>query len=263
MITYAIVCLNSENTIEITLLSILKVITNEDEIVIIDGASKDKTLVIIKKLVKNVNLKLISEVDLGLFYAMNKAIHNASKKYIIYINSGDELGPLENIQYAKEMLKFEQPDMLYGNSNFYSRNIRNGYLVGKKVDLRDFRYSMPICHQSIFCKVELLKLLNGFNTNFKVAADYDLIIRIFKNRLITKAYIDSVLSKFWIDDFNWKNSPLFYFERYVIVSQHFKGLNLICFLFCIYLSLRYYISLMIRKFYFYGNLRRFKINKMR
>jgi glycosyltransferase involved in cell wall biosynthesis len=263
MITFAIVCLNSEKTIEVTIRSILKAITNEDEIIIIDGASKDKTLDIIKNNIKLVNLKLISEVDLGLFYAMNKAIHIASKKYIIYINSGDELGPVDNIQYAKDVLRLESPDILYGKSNFYSRNIRNGYLVGKKVDLEDFRYSMPICHQSIFCKVDTLKLFYGFNTNFKVAADFDLIIRIFKKSNITKIYIDLVLSKFWIDDFNWKNSPLSYFERYIIVRHHFNGLNIICFLYCIYLSIRYYISLGIKKLFFYEYLRRIKINTLR
>lgn len=263
MITYAIVCLNSEKTIDITLVSILKVISSEDEILIIDGGSNDKTLDIIYNLIKNVNHKIISEKDSGIFDAMNKAINNSSKEYIMYINSGDEVGEFENIQSANEILKRDRPDLLYGKSNFYSRINNIGYLVGRKVELKDFKYLMPICHQSILCKVDTLKLIGGFNTYYKVASDYELFIRIFSERNLKKLYINLVLSNFWIDDFNWKNSPISFYERYLIVKKHFKGLNLKCLIYCTYLSFRYYVAIVVKKFYFYQLLRRLKISILR
>jgi len=73
LITLITVCLNSEKTIEETILSVKNQTYKNIEYIIIDGRSKDGTKSIINKYKKNIN-KYISEKDDGLYYAFNKGI---------------------------------------------------------------------------------------------------------------------------------------------------------------------------------------------
>ena len=85
------VCYNSARTIEATIQSILMQTYSNIEYIIIDGASRDNTLDIIKKYEKEFNgrLTVVSEPDNGIYDAMNKGIRMATGEVIGLLNSDD------------------------------------------------------------------------------------------------------------------------------------------------------------------------------
>jgi glycosyltransferase involved in cell wall biosynthesis len=80
---------NNARDIDRTLLSVLNQIYDGIEYIVVDGASNDGTLEIIKRYESRI-AKLISEKDKGIYDAMNKGLALATGDYVIFMNSGDE-----------------------------------------------------------------------------------------------------------------------------------------------------------------------------
>ena len=105
------VCFNSEKTIKTTIESVLQQKYNDYEYIIVDGASKDSTMDIVKSYETKFEgrLRYISEPDKGIYDAFNKGIKMSKGKYVWIVNSDDYIEPnaLEELssitsQYTKE-----------------------------------------------------------------------------------------------------------------------------------------------------------------
>ena len=86
------------------------------EYIIIDGNSQDRTL----SLIQNASIKpdvLISEVDKGIYDAMNKGLAKATGEYILFMNAGDEFASDNTLNAILNHIS-ENPDVLYGDANF-------------------------------------------------------------------------------------------------------------------------------------------------
>ena len=88
LISVITVCYNSYEMLQRTIKSVRMQTYSEIEYIVIDGASRDSTLRLIKENEDIINL-WISEPDNGLYYAMNKGLDLANGDYVIYINAGD------------------------------------------------------------------------------------------------------------------------------------------------------------------------------
>ena len=114
LVTLITVCLNSEKTIEETILSIRNQTYKNIEYVIIDGNSTDKTRSIINKYKKNIDI-YISEKDAGLYYAFNKGIKLVNGKIFGFINSDDILLPNAIETLVKYYNKYPKIDFIFGS----------------------------------------------------------------------------------------------------------------------------------------------------
>ena len=86
------ICYNAENEIERTMTSVLSQTFNDYEYIIVDGASKDETMSVVRHTLEKFttsNVHVISEPDKGIYDAMNKGIKKASGEWVILMNSGD------------------------------------------------------------------------------------------------------------------------------------------------------------------------------
>jgi glycosyltransferase involved in cell wall biosynthesis len=151
------------------------------EHLIIDGASKDGTIELIKKLkksAKNHEVRLISEPDTGIYNAFNKGIKNAKGDYIIFMNSDDYY--CENFA-IEELIKTLEKN----NADFSTATVK---IIDEKgnveriVKSKPYYYSrrMPFSHNTMLCKKELFKKFGTFDESYKYAADYDFIFRVMK-----------------------------------------------------------------------------------
>jgi glycosyltransferase involved in cell wall biosynthesis len=185
------VCFNSEKTLEKTILSVLNQSYVNIEYIIIDGGSTDGTIDIIKSNVNKFsnNLIWISESDNGIYDAINKGISLASGDLIGILNSDDIFF---NQLVIEEIVNFHlshKIDASIGNVvQIDSRNkIIRGYNSKSWVPSKLKIGFMPP-HPSIFIRRDIFSKLGMYKIDYKIAADYELIIRFFLIHKITWKY---------------------------------------------------------------------------
>lgn len=169
------VCLNSEQTIEQTIRSVVEQDDCDYEYIIIDGESTDRTLETIRKYEENISM-VISEPDNGLYDAMNKGIALATGDIIGIINSDDWYEP----KILKEVRKYfleTDAEVIYGNLNIVYPNGELRVLI--PTDIEKIRYGMEIPHPTVFIKRDVYERLGTFELKYKIAADYDFILRLY------------------------------------------------------------------------------------
>lgn len=167
------------NSGEITRRAIESVLNNEYECfecIVVDGASTDGTVNLIKSYVNNPKFRYISEPDKGIYNAMNKGWKMAKGDWIYYLGADDELLPygIYNLIVAN---KNHNADVIYGNVKYRKMN-------GEVVLLQHHSHSqLPwktfASHQGVIMKRSVIARLNGFDEHLKIIADKDLIIRSY------------------------------------------------------------------------------------
>lgn len=176
-ITVVTVCYNAEKEIEHTMRSVLDQTYNNLEYLIIDGASKDKTLEVVNNVLSDYPgrmVNLISEPDKGIFDAMNKGIMHATGVWINFMNVGDSFYDI----YVLEKLFSNSFDDKCGVVFGDTYNEKGLFKMTPFFYTPDKYCEMGICHQSIFVLTKLAKE-HPFNERFKVAADYNMIRTIY------------------------------------------------------------------------------------
>lgn len=219
------VCFNSDRTIRKCIDSVIPQLTDEIEYLFIDGKSTDKTLSIINEYAQY-GVRVISEIDSGIYDAMNKGIKNASGEWIWFINSDDSIndGLVNSILSA--IKKYPNAGCLYGNME-YVRIINGKHYLEEKVapdSLEGLKNEMVIGHPSSVCRVDLLRSLGGFDTSFRVAADWDLLLRMY-NAGYSMKHINQSFSRFYCGGASSKNHNR---ERHLVRKKN-KSYSLIDF----------------------------------
>jgi len=186
---------NSEKTISKAVNSVKNQTFGNIEHIIIDGKSTDKTLEIIKQY--NHISKVISEKDEGIYYALNKGIKQASGDIIGFLHADDFFPNSEIIEKIAKTFADTKIDALYGNLQYVAQNntekiIRNW--KSDKFDKKMLKKGWMPPHPTFYAKKELYNLYGSFNTNFKIAADYDLMLRFLKQD-ITTFYLPEIIVK--------------------------------------------------------------------
>lgn len=173
------VCYNSENTIEQTIQSVINQSYNNIEYIIIDGGSTDGTLDIIKKYEDKI-ASWRSESDNGIYDAMNKGIKKATGDIIGIINSDDwyDCNTLQHV--VKVFCENQNVDIVHGDEitvNEYGKEL--GRRKVRKV-ASDSLYAIPnFIHPSFFIKKDMYMKYGFFDCSYKIAADYELVLRMY------------------------------------------------------------------------------------
>ncbi len=140
---------------------------------IIDGASNDGTI----ELIKELGLEYFSEPDSGIYDAMNKGIKHAKGKYIALLNSDDFYH--DNRMVEKCVHSLEENNLDFVCSNMYHLNEEKpeeNYTL--YADFSNIFKLMPFGHPTLFCKTEILRRYS-FDLQYKIAADYDFVFKLF------------------------------------------------------------------------------------
>lgn len=143
---------------------------------VVDGSSTDGTLDLIKEYADKGWISYVSEKDTGIYNAMNKGIERASGKYISFLNSDDFYCNDKTVQLSVEFLEKEQAEFSFGKA--YLLNDKKNKSKTSKPHIYRFWTRMSLCHQTIFCKTEKMKALGGFDETFKIAGDFNLMLKM-------------------------------------------------------------------------------------
>ncbi len=189
LFTVITVCYNSEKTIERTLQSVLNQTEQDYEYLIIDGASTDGTLDIVRRYEPKFGgrLHIFSEKDNGIYDAMNKGIAKASGELIGLVNSDDyyELDALENMK--KTYLGLTSSNEVHDHVILYGmqRRLRNSEEIEIEFVNHRILGEGMICHPTCFVSRAVYNDFGAYDTNYRSAADLDFLLRI-KNTTDTK-----------------------------------------------------------------------------
>jgi len=188
---------NSAKTIRDTLDSVAGQTYRDLEYIIIDGVSRDETLAIITEYQERLDIRLISEPDAGLYDAMNKGIGLASGDIVGILNSDDffksktslekimtgfQSNPQAEACYAD--LEFVSPDnphkvvRFWKAGTYQEKKLNNGWIIP---------------HPTFFVKRRVYQQFGAFRPEFKLAGDYELLLRLLKLHHLPVAYVPEIL----------------------------------------------------------------------
>lgn len=187
---------NSAATIRDTLNSIRSQDHPDVEHIIIDGASTDDTLKIIRQFPHVA--KLVSEKDDGLYDAMNKGVRLATGQIIGILNSDDVYAQptvLSKVAalFVNETISASYGDLQYVNAANLGKVVRTWRSGGFRPS--DFYYGWMPPHPTFFVRREVYDHVGLFNTTLNSASDYELMLRILFKYRYKAAYIPEILVK--------------------------------------------------------------------
>lgn len=174
---------NSASTIEDTIKSVISQNYADLEYIIVDGGSTDNTLEIISKY-KDKIAKIISEPDKGIYDAMNKGIGMATGEVVGIINSDDFYFGNSVLREVVNEFEKSKADAVYGDIVYVdredtSRHVR--YWKAGQYSEKKLNYGWIMPHPAVFIKKEVYNKFGLFNLDFKIASDYELLLRFLKN----------------------------------------------------------------------------------
>lgn len=190
---------NSAFTIRDTIESVLSQTYKNIEYIIIDGNSTDKTIEIVKEYEPKFkgHLKWISEPDKGLYDAMNKGINMVSGDVVGIINSDDLF--CDNHAIAKVVDVFQLGSEIEGvyADLFYVSQIDTSKIIRtwKTGVQRPFSTGWHPAHPTLYIKKEVYFKHGVFDLDFKLAADFELMLRLLDKYKIVVKYLPEILVK--------------------------------------------------------------------
>lgn len=188
---------NNKNTIKDAIDSVLNQTYKDIEYILVDGASSDGTIEIIKSYEKKIN-KFISEPDKGIYDAMNKGINLATGDIIGILNSDDfyiDKCVIEKVakEFEDKKVSSVYADLIYVKPENLEKSIR--YYDSSHFKPDKFPYGWMPAHPTFFVKKEIYDKYGVFKTDYKIAADYELLTRFIGKYKISYSYIKEPIVK--------------------------------------------------------------------
>jgi glycosyltransferase involved in cell wall biosynthesis len=183
---------NSSGTISDTIKSVLSQAYPNIEFIIVDGSSTDGTFDIIKSFGSKVS-KFISEPDKGIYDAINKGIRLASGDIVGILNSDDFFYNNDVIQtVAKTFQEDSKIEAIFGDIVFVDRARTSKimrYYSSEKFSPEKFKFGFMPAHPSFYAKRELFERFGYYKTDYKIAADFELLVRFLYINHIRYKYL--------------------------------------------------------------------------
>ena len=193
-ITIIISVFNSSRFLNNTINSIINQSYNDLELVIIDGASTDNTIEIIKSY-NSPKIKWISEQDKGISDAFNKGIKLATGDYINFQGDGDGFVNNTSISDLFTNLDLKERPIICGNIQRIDikGNILYKTKIKKRFDKKSLLFKMSLPHQGLFVPKEFFLKYGEFDLHNTFCMDYELLLRAYNcfPKVITKDLIVS------------------------------------------------------------------------
>ena len=217
---------NSASTLRSTIMSVFQQTYADYEYIIIDGKSKDETIEIIKEYERNFHgrMKWISEKDYGIYDAMNKGISLATGDIIGILNSDDFFTSDDVLETVAKTFKKYDVDAVYGDIHFVNDNnlkkcVR--YYSSKIFRPSLMRFGLMPAHPSLYLKKNAINKIGFYDTSFKIAADFDFLLRAFCIHKISAKYIEKDFVTMRTGGASTANLR----SRWIIMKEHLKSCN--------------------------------------
>lgn len=215
------VCYNAEATLEDTIQSVISQTYHHVEYIIVDGASKDRTMDIVNRYRDRIAV-VVSEPDKGLYDAMNKGTRLATGDYLCFLNAGDSFHEDDTLQQMVHSIHTLQlPDVLYGETELVDHEghfLRMRRLQAPEhLTWKSFRQGMLVCHQAFFPRRDLVM---PYDLRYRFSADFDWCIKIMKkSKVLHNTHL--TLIDYLAEGMTTHNHQASLRERFRIMARHY------------------------------------------
>lgn len=219
---------NAAQVLQRTLDSVSSQTYRDIEHLIIDGSSKDETVALANAYKRQVSYTVVvqSELDHGIYDAMNKGLRLATGDYIVFMNAGDtfhEPTTLERIAASATT----SVAVLYGDTNVVDdegRFLRKRHLSAPDhLTWRSFKHGMLVCHQAFYARLDIARDIL-YNLQYHHSADVDWCIRVMKEaerRHLTLVRVPGVVADFLDGGDSTQNHRDSLKERFSVMRRHY------------------------------------------
>ena len=214
---------NAEATIERTLKSVAMQTYPDIEHLVIDGASKDRTVEIARRYPHAI---VVSEPDKGLYDAMNKGLKRATGDYLCFLNAGDKLHSKDTLAHLIELVSNGSPvGVLYGDTHIV--DAQGNFLRSRRLTppehltWRSFKAGMLVCHQAFYINRQIAQ---PYDLTYRFSADFDWCIRCMKEgekRGMKNLYLREPLADYLSEGMTTANQKASLKERFRIMAKHY------------------------------------------
>ena len=158
------------------------------EVLIMDGVSTDDTLKVAQSY-NDSRIRINSEPDKGIYDAMNKGIGKARGEWLYFLGSDDWLLN-DNVLHDVFAQDADSYDVVYGEVEApHLASNHSGEWTLQTIDRNR-------CHQAILYRRQVIRRLGGYNTKYKIWADYDLNLKWFFDRKVKKKHIPTIIAHY-------------------------------------------------------------------
>lgn len=199
------VCFNAVSTIESSILSVISQDYENIEYIVIDGGSTDGTIEVIQRYAARISC-FISELDRGIYDAINKGIMHATGDIIGLLHGNDCFASTQILHKVAQPFLEKNVDAVYGNLTFYTETGRITRRWRSRTCNRlllELGWMPP--HPTLYVKKEIYKRYGNYRLDFGTAADYELILRLFYRHRIKSYHVDQVFIKMLTGGISNKN----------------------------------------------------------
>jgi len=207
---------NNAKCIETSIKSVLSQSYENIEYIIIDGGSTDGTTEIIKELGDKIS-KFVSESDSGIYDALNKGIEISSGEVIAILHSDDEFCNKNTVSNVMNHMIGSKSEICFSDAvivdNSSGRILR--YYMASYFNKWMFRIGWMPPHTACFIERSLFNELGSYSVNYKIAGDFDLLVRFFYSRKIKWSYLNQISIKMsgdGVSNSGWKSKRLIFSE---------------------------------------------------
>ncbi|MFL2587538.1 MAG: glycosyltransferase family 2 protein [Flavobacteriaceae bacterium] len=178
-----------------TILNTLKSVKNQDfkdfEHFLIDSDSKDETLKIAKKFSDMTNI--FSEPDNGIYHAFNKGIKKSTGEIIGFLNSDDTFFDSTSLNIISESFD-DNTDCIFGDLIYTNRNEKIKR-IWKSAEFQPgvFKKGWMPAHPTFYCRRSIYEKLGMYDEDYKIAGDYELMLRFLEKNRIRSKYVNHTL----------------------------------------------------------------------
>ena len=221
----SIVTINRNNAsgLETTMRSVLSQTFKEFEYVVVDGASTDGSVEVIKKYESQIaHLKWVSEPDKGIYNAMNKGIRMASGEYVQILNSADCMAaPDVTAKMLASLEKAGNPSILYGNMVKCfpdGRKLVDKCFAGKEITMMGM-YTGTLNHDPAYIRRDLFEKYGYYDESLKIVSDWKWYIQAIILGGEMPQYVDVDVTLFDMTGISETNKELDKAERERVLGQ--------------------------------------------
>ncbi len=203
---------NDRDGFQVTMESVERQTFTEFEWIVVDGASTDGTVDLIRSAERVSHW--ISEDDSGTYHAMNKGIAAAKGEYLVFLNAGDAFTNEDVLQLTSNLISSgNEPDIVFGGAYLMFPRGKHKYR-GPRDFQRYVRHGLPAIHQATYYRRQTIEP-NSYDLKYRICGDYYLVAML-SQKGVTAEYIDVPLVNFQVGGMSTQSPARLLRECYVI-----------------------------------------------